>query len=113
MDQSEVLRFEQQQQITRLSQAIREGAKLRPQCKKFVFAHGKSCAIGAWLEGLGYPYKEGAHLSYLLALPPSIEDAFASADSAYRQKYRLWIWQDNDQGRSRESIADRLESIGL
>jgi hypothetical protein len=42
--------------ISRLSEALRIGARLRPQCTNFVFAHGKSCAIGAAYEAVfGYP----------------------------------------------------------
>lgn len=39
-------------EISRLSQAIRVGAKLRGQCRHALFDQGRSCALGAAYEAL-------------------------------------------------------------
>ena len=44
--------------ITKLSDAIRLGATFRPQCKVMLFNRGKSCALGAAAEALGYTWAE-------------------------------------------------------
>src|SRR5258706_314082 len=40
----------------RLSEAIRMGAKLRPQCFNSFWMDGGSCAMGAAYEAVGVPY---------------------------------------------------------
>src|SRR5258706_3257598 len=42
----------------RLSGAIRIGARIRPQCEGSFFEDGRSCAMGAAMEGSGLPYRE-------------------------------------------------------
>lgn len=97
----------------RLSEAIRIGSKLRHQCTGEMFKHGGSCAIGAAYEAVfGHP-GESANMFG------------ASEQSALME--RLWkvipipsdlnpiedIGMDrNDNGWSRERIADWLESQG-
>ena len=111
MDESVVKHLEQQQ-ITKLSQAIREGAKLRPQCTGFTFRDGRSCALGAAYEAaFGYP----------------TDDIYFSGDRdgemarKLHEKFNIpWSFSlprevgmyMNDAGMTREAIADRLEAIG-
>lgn len=92
--------------ITKLSQAIREGAKLRPQCSGLFFKEGKSCALGAAYEAI-----TGLH---------SIADD-DSVMALLRQRFKLGdrdlVWevgmQRNDAGWTREQCADWLEKQGL
>lgn len=51
MDESETLRWESQVKPLRLSEAIRIGARIRPQCTSDLFHNGKSCVLGAAYEG--------------------------------------------------------------
>ncbi len=92
------------QPITKLSQAIREGAKLRPQCKSRYFSdYGESCALGAAAEaiyGANRMTFKTEQIDSLGALVPSHD--FISQ-----------IIGKNDCGWSRERIADWLESQGL
>jgi len=105
MDQSEILKFEQQQQITKLSQAIRIGAKLRPQGFGQLWDGHGTCALGAaieaiWGEGSIYSMPDGSR-SY-----DDIRLLFPFAD-------RLNIDELNDKQRlTREQIADKLEAMG-
>lgn len=110
MDQSEVLRFEQQEQITKitkLSQAIRIGASLRPQCIGFLFRHGESCALGAAWEGIGEKYVEFGSVC---------NEAYAHIYDALQDRFGNIVTDEamtmNDNGMSREHIADRLEALG-
>jgi hypothetical protein len=103
MDESEVLRFEQQKQITKLSQAIREGAKLRPQCTKYFFGGGGSCAFGAAYEAItGYKLPEySTNGVEVLKRVPN-----------YGGDLSCEIVRWNDSGMTREAIADKLEALG-
>jgi hypothetical protein len=97
MDESEVLRFEQQKQITKLSQAIREGAKLRPfQCKGNYFDGAASCAIGAARDALG------CDSTLELRVTLRVSDNVIG---------EVIMW--NDSGMTREAIADKLEAMGF
>ena len=99
MDESEVLKFEQQQRITKLSQAIREGAKLRPQCIGYGDYDGALCAIqAAQLAVLGrITSGPGRWAADYFGVPVvTVIDCYI----------------DNDLGMTREAIADRLEAIG-
>jgi hypothetical protein len=49
--------------LMKLSDAIREGAKLRPQGFSSLYAKGNSCALGAALEGVGVPIARGGTAS--------------------------------------------------
>lgn len=106
LDHSEVLKFEQQQQITKVSQAIRIGAKIRPQCRGTFFRDGGSCAMGAMAEAMGVPYGSELPLmavAYALWVPATI---------AFAQKVRMTLPVANDTGWTREQIADKLEELG-
>lgn len=105
-DDSVVKVFEQQQVKLKLSDAIRIGARIRPQCRLDPFRDGKSCAIGAAYEGATGEYNEEMDMCDIrdelrirgiwpLTLPTSA------------------IWPLNDCERwSREQIADWLEAQG-
>lgn len=98
--------WEQEQNASRvgtlkLSEAIRIGARLRPQCKRSFFYYGKSCAIGAAIEGIGL---KDADLVRVL------RTRFAKAwDSGVLNK----VYAMNNSGQTREQIADWLEAQGL
>jgi hypothetical protein len=95
----------------RLSEAIRIGAKIRPQCKSFLFFAGKSCALGAAYEAFfGHPGADGYWSDKDLRFMESF-------GTKLRGKYPalpfVEIVSRNDRGESRESIADWLQSQGL
>jgi hypothetical protein len=84
----------------RLSEAIRIGAKLRPQCRETFFQHGRSCALGAAVEAI--TGKASADFQ------GSWEKFFNAPDEVFGP-----ILIRNDSGEPRESIAAWLESQGL
>jgi hypothetical protein len=84
----------------RLSDAIRLGAKIRPQCCSGAYSeHGKSCVFGAAAEALNID-------------PARLHADSSKAEYEYCFKYNRTIIQDNDSGMTREAIANRLEAIG-
>lgn len=85
----------------KLSEAIRIGAKKRQQTVGLFFYEGKSCALGAAMEGSGSKYREGWNPWDLVETRFGINYSFSAKISAM-----------NDRGESRESIADWLESQG-
>lgn len=102
MDESEILKFEQQVRPLRLSEAIRIGSKIRPQIRvpnRENITSG-SCALGAAYEAVTGKYNPTGDGRYVLTLFD------ISAALACRVASR------NDAGQSRESIADWLESEG-
>lgn len=106
MDESEVLKFEQPAKVFKLSEAIRVGAKLRPQCFGFLFRDGASCALGAAYEALGgIPIDGDASDPAYCKIYDQLEGRFGS-DICYEAHDR------NDRGASREAVADWLESEG-
>lgn len=84
----------------KLSQAIRIGAKIRPQCRGEFFANGGSCALGAAVEAI--TGKADANF------PGPWEVFFNAPDQIFGA-----LLVRNDDGQSRESIADWLEAQGL
>jgi hypothetical protein len=93
--------------ITKLSQAIREGAKLRPIGKGFLLYGGRTCALGAALEGLGHkviPW-EGTGTPGYSAQYEVLYDRFGA--SVCQE-----VFMFNDEGWTRERIADWLEKRG-
>ncbi len=106
MDLSEVEKFETK--VLKPSQAMRIGARIRPQCGGHYFFKGRSCAIGAWMEGLGVPYVHGAAVVDY----PDLARELRVMSKDYFEKYKKTITEDNDSCMSREAIADRLEAIG-
>jgi hypothetical protein len=114
--------------MKKLSELIREGAKLRPQYFGSYFGFRKddpdtlcSCALGAAYEAAGAPMEtylnpEGASCNWR-----SPADVFTEAvgyDPNNTQISGTWIeslvsrWNDLDR-LPREEIADRLEALGL
>lgn len=91
----------------KLSEAIRIGAKLRPQGLGHAFKDGKSCAWGAAYEGVGGEYNESLGYSNLVCdyLPSHFMQAFGTGEYS--------IACMNDNGMTREAIADFLEARGL
>jgi hypothetical protein len=83
------------------SQAMRIGAKLRPQCHMSMFHSGKSCALGAMWEGYGNSYGAGG------------ADVHIFSGSVLDYKTRVEVQKLNDHSKlTREEIADWLESQG-
>jgi hypothetical protein len=110
MDQSEVLKFEQEQRTWKLSEAIRAGAKLRPKCRMNLFHAGRSCALGAAYEAIGggYGMKKVTETLWLSKIPDA-----EKAESAFHDKFGFPIVTANDDKRwTREQIADELEKLG-
>lgn len=114
MDQSEVLKFEQQTTLT-LSQAIRIGARLRPQARSCFFYEGKSCALGAAFEAV-YGYPNLGCVGFSTRVPCKdipFSEALSKAFPELSGNLKREIWQRNDiQRQSREQIADWLEKEG-
>lgn len=103
MDMTEIERFEQQTKRLKLSDAMRIGAKIRPQAKGEYFVDGGSCAIGAAMEAYtGRPIADGAACSAVSVAIGGRINAHITDEIAIR----------NDRGESRESIANWLESQG-
>lgn len=95
-----------EQRKLKLSEAIRIGARLRPQNQGQLFKNGASCAMGAAIEGRG-----GKLISIFdplphLLLPELFLDTQLYTELGWKVANR------NDAGESRESIADWLESQG-
>lgn len=95
---------------TKLSEAIRIGAKIRPQigpeglCGPF--SRGGSCALGAAYEGLGYEYSPDAGTSMVI----SILDKHGMPASKFASEI---ITRNDFSHYSREQIADWLEAQGF
>ena len=101
----------EQQQVgkLKLSEAIRIGARIRPQCRYDAFRNGKSCAWGAAWEGSGHPYQEDKTHVQIWAS----SDEWMAASRALRASCGVGVAELNDRGESRGQIANRLEALGL
>lgn len=90
----------------KLSEAMRIGAAKRPQGFGLVFSQGKTCALGAAIEGYGYD---------ISTIP--LDQWWSLPEVAPWEKNRELcesIVDRNDFGKmTREKIADWLESKGL
>jgi len=88
----------------KLSEAIRIGAALRPQAIGTFYAQGGSCVLGAAYEALGH--KMGwcvfQHEVY-----PALKNYFDVSDG-----FLIRLADMNNGGKSREAIADFVESLG-
>ncbi len=100
MDLSEVERIEKTTAHPKLSHAMRAGAKLRPQCFEWFYADGKSCALGAAMEGAGILFECGgiSRLVERFHVPDTILTGITFRNDVLRI--------------TREEIADWLESQG-
>lgn len=102
----------------KLSKAIREGAKLRPQGINFMFNQGRSCALGAALEGIGLPYyefkysaKDAVDRFPVLAPFNSMPCPAVRCNETKPALYRIIAHLNDDHQWAREAIADWVESI--
>jgi hypothetical protein len=88
----------------RLSEAIRVGAKIRPQCTRDFFYANGSCAFGAAYEAATGVVKRNLLMEDFFLLWPELKNLL---------DIRIAVSRRNDSGESRESIAAWLDSIGL
>lgn len=86
----------------KLSEAIRIGAKKRPQCKEAYFSNGGSCAWGAAVEGLFGVDEETFSIGHINAAMSAVRHAGVVG----------MVIEMNDTDKTREEIADWLESHG-
>lgn len=99
MDLSETKQFDLAVRPLKLSEAMRIGAKIRPQCAGAWFVKDGSCAIGAVWEATYGTTDTGFRLvGCVISREYGISDYFLGE-----------IIRRNDSGQSRESIADWLE----
>lgn len=93
--------------VLKLSEAMRIGAGIRPQTKCDLFNEHGSCALGAAYEGATgsrcYPWQ----YSLVTNAFPSLGDPSGKLNRLGRE-----IFRRNDDGDTRETIADWLESQG-
>ena len=87
----------------KLSEAIRIGARIRPQCVGAFFRNGASCAWGAAWEGAGGEYNQRLFIEEIMKKFPAFESL---------GELRKDIADKNDGGDTREQIADWLEAQG-
>lgn len=96
---------------TRLSHAIREGAKLKAQSpwdRKHV---GSSCALGAAADHVGVTIEDGGD-DRLLEVFPQLRNLVPAYKEFPEGDLRLLVCSLNNGGRTREQIADIVESLG-
>lgn len=112
MDESVVKHLELPQVGTlKLSGAIRLGALIRPQCTGQMFRRGASCALGAAYEALfGYP--EDSDQAGDITRLDCITERVPVPDFLHGNLIRQIGTEKNDNGWSRERIADWLEAQG-
>lgn len=108
MDIGDIKYLGQPAKVLKLSEAIRIGAKIRPQCTGKFYANGGSCAIGAALEAIGM---KGEVEKYRRENGPT--DPYHIFDKAfpYASALDLEIGMKSDNG-TREKVADWLQSLG-
>lgn len=94
------------------SEAIRAGAKLRPQGFGELHEGGKSCAIGAGREAIyGTLDSEQEHYDQVRALFPYMQSRATCPACPLRLTLFIITYHLNDDHRwTREAIADWLES---
>ena len=94
-----------------LSDAIREGAKLKPQSPWEQKHVGSSCALGAAADIVGCTIKDGGD-DKLLEFFPELVDQVPAVDEIPEGTLRNLICRLNNGGRTREKIADIIEAMG-
>lgn len=97
------------------SEAIREGAKLRPQGTGRLFERNRSCAIGAGIEALGFKDKADGMIvgaMFFSPLYPYLDttDAACPVCSTVHRLTNQLVHLNDAHYWTRESIADWLES---
>lgn len=91
----------------RLSEAIRIGSKLRPECRNWWAQNNASCAIMAAAEATGFPYRDYGITSTVLVEHFRSVLPLVTSDLIERVANRM-----DSQGHTREQIADWLEDQG-
>jgi len=95
----------------KLSDAIRIGAKLKAQSpwdKKHV---GSSCALGAAGDAVGCTIEDGGD-DRLLEFFPELSTQVPGFEEISAGTLRRVVCQLNNAGRTREKIADIVETLG-
>ncbi len=95
----------------KLSHAIRDGAKLKPQSpweRKHV---GSSCALGAAADAVGCTIEDGGD-ARLLEFFPELADQVPMFDEIPAGTLQKLVCSLNNGGRTRERIADIVEELG-
>lgn len=101
----------------KLSEAIREGAKRRPQTQNTFFSNGASCALGAayeHLEGFSALMYDSEDIEFELIVKfPVLEYAVQSPVDAEMEDSLFNIISDLNDVRNwtREQIADWVETV--
>lgn len=97
----------------KLSEAIRAGAKIRPKCiAEYFSSDGKSCAIGAALEGIGVEAKPFNN-SWINVEKELTELGFLDEDLKFKPLWGRIVFMNDEEFLTREEIADILEKEGL
>lgn len=96
------------------SEAIRQGALLRPQCRELFFADGGSCAFGAGMEAVsgkfgGEVYATQDLYPYLRSDAPSRCPTDRACSIEGYDVTSLIFHLNDDHNLSREQIADWLQ----
>lgn len=110
--------------MLKLSDAIRIGARLRPQGRETLFSNGKSCALGAAYEAVygdpgrdaGFPDLPHDARNKDDVFGQRLDESFPALNTRLGGGFRVkdQVWRKNDNERwSREKIADWLESQGF
>lgn len=94
-----------------LSEAIRVGTKLKPQSPWEQKHVGSSCALGAAADAVGCTIKDGGD-DKLLEFFPQLSDQVPAVDEIQAGTLRTLICRLNNGGRTREKIADIVETMG-
>ena len=95
----------------KLSHAIREGAKLKPQSPWERNHVGSSCALGAAADVVGCTIEDGGD-DKLLKYFPQLAEQVQDFEEIPAGTLRKLVCSLNNAGRSRERIADIVEGLG-
>jgi hypothetical protein len=95
----------------KLSAAIRIGAKLKAQSPWDQKHVGSSCALGAAGDAVGCTMEDGGD-DRLLEFFPQLSDQVPGVNEISAGTLRNTICRLNNAGRTREKIADIVETMG-
>lgn len=95
----------------KLSEAIRAGTKLKPQADWTSRHVGSSCALGAAADAVGCTIKDGGD-DALLTFFPQLADQVPQVEEIEAGTLRNTVCRLNNAGRTREKIADMVETLG-
>lgn len=99
----------------KISEALRKGSKIRPQCKGLYFKDGCSCSLGAIFEAIGVatPESQSTEITFLRKYYPQADNIVEHPVDKRKTYLSAVILALNDYDNwTREQIADWLESIG-